>query len=303
MAMRLRRRGIVAVLLVATGLVGCVQAGAPPSAERGSDREHQQAREALARWAAAVEARGGEQDFVPIGELTGQIGDWEAEEGNNNKPALYAGMVVAAVALPTEAPGEALVRWDDGRTKTVQPISAEQALRELRAAGNQSCPECVPLEVTAAHLSDATFQTSRGPATAPAWEFTLKGTKVVATRIAVAADDGIVVSPPPWDPNDSPAGMRIESATGTVGGRQLTVAFIGAPDGADKPCGADYSAEAVESDTAVVIIVIPHPNGAKVACRLPGAERTAIAELAQPLGERAVLEVTQGLPVPVVLGP
>jgi hypothetical protein len=294
---------MVAAVLVALGVTGCVQAGPAPSAERGSDREHQQAREALARWAAAVEAGGGEQGFVPIGELTGQIGDWEVEVGENNKPALMAGMVVSSVALPPEAPGEALVRWDDGRTITVHPISAEQALRELRAAGNQSCPECVPLEVTAAHLSDATFQTSRGPATAPAWEFTLKGTQVVATRLAVPVRGRIDVMPLPWNPNDAPVGMRIESATGTVGGRQLTVAFIGAPEGADKPCGADYSAEAVESDTAVVIIVIPHPNAAKVACRSLGAERTAIAELAKPLGERAVLEVTQGLPVPVVLGP
>jgi hypothetical protein len=32
-----------------------------------------------------------------------------------------------------------------------------------------------------------------------------------------------------------------------------------------------------------------------------GAPRTAIVDLAQPLGERAVLEVTDGLPVPVTM--
>jgi hypothetical protein len=83
----------------------------------------------------------------------------------------------------------------------------------------------------------------------------------------------------------------------------VTVAFTGAPEGRDKPCGADYSAEAIESDTAIVVIVITHPNGAAVACSMVGAVRTATARLARPLGERTVLEITQGLPVSVVLTP
>jgi hypothetical protein len=300
---RLRVCGLVAAFLVATVLSGCVQAGPPPGAERGNDRERQQAQEALARWAAAVEAGGGQQSFVPVGELTGQIGDWEAAVGENNKSALYSGLIGAAVGLPAETRGEAEIRWDDGRRKTIRPISADQALQQLRAVVDQRCQECIPLQVTAARLSRATVQTSRGPATAPAWEFTLKGTKVVVTRIAVAARDGIFVTPPPWDPNDAPSGMRIESATGTVDGRQLTVGFVGAPETGDKPCGPDYAAEAVESEMAVVVIVISHPNGTAIACRGVGARRTATAKLAKPLGERTVLEVTQGLPVPVLLTP
>jgi len=303
MAGRLQLSGMSAALLVAIGLSGCVQAGPPLSGERVTDRERTQAQEALARWAAAVEAGGGRQGFVPVGELTAQVGDWEEAVGGNNKSALYAGMVQAAVALPTEIPREAAVHWDDGRTMTVRPISARQALQALVAAGDKSCPTCVPLRVTGARLSTAKLLTSRGAATTPAWEFTLKGTNVTVTRIAVAARDAIVVTPPPWDPNVSPAGMRIESATQTADGRQVTVGFTGAPEGRDKPCGADYSAEAVESDTAIVVIVVTHPNGAAVACRAIGATRTATASLARPLGERTVLEVTQGLPVSVVMAP
>jgi len=295
-------RLIVAVVLMA-GVSGCVDVGRSPLAQPGSERERQQAQEALARWAAAVESAGGRQEFVPVGELTGQIGDWEAEVGDNNKRALYAGMVESGRQLSGEAPAPTEVRWEDGRTKPVRPISARQALEDLRAAGDHSCPECVPLQVTAARLSTASIQTSRGPASAPAWEYTLKGTSVIVTRIAVAASDAIVVTPPAWDPNDAPSGMRIESATVSADGSQLTVGFVGAPETGDKPCGADYSAEAVESDTAVVVIVIPHPNGFPGGCTLAGASRTATARLGNPLGERAVLDVTQGLPVPVVLTP
>ena len=169
--------------------------------------------------------------------------------------------------------------------------------------GLHDCPECAPLQVIKARLTSATVQTSRGPATAPVWEYTLRGTAVRVNRIAVAARDGVTVTPPPWDPYNAPAGMSVESATGTVGGRQLIVSFTGAPDPGSEPCGADYTAEAVESSTAVVILITTHPHGISETCTSIGATRTATVELAQPLGERAVLEVKQGLPVPVTLTP
>jgi hypothetical protein len=302
MAHRLVRASF-ATVVVATVLSGCALIREVGGGVRGTETEHRQADAALARWAAAVKVGGGGQGFVPVGELTGQIGDWELAVGDNNKPALMAGMVVAAGMLPADAPGEALVRWETGVTKSIRPISATQALAELRSTALSTCAECVPLKVTAAHLSTASIQTSRGPATAPAWEFTLEGTSVIATRIAVAAADGITVEPPPWDANDPPTGISIDSARGTTTGTTLTVGFIGAPDRGDKPCGADYTAEGVESETAVVVIVVSHEQAFGGACNLAGALRTAIVELARPLGDRAVLEVKEGLPVPVTLGP
>lgn len=304
MGARLRRLAIVWVVMIALFASGCGQLGLVPSAERGSAREHQQAQDALKRWAAAVAAAGGQQGFAPVGELTGQIGNWELENGDNNKPALYAGMLVAAAALPTDAPDDAEILWDDGTSKTVHTVSAAQALQELRATATADCPECVPLQVTGARWSRATVQTSRGPASAPAWEFTLARTEVVVTRIAVAASDAVSVTPPPWDSNDPPVGLSIDAATGKAGSRQLTVAFTGPKEGADTPCGADYATEAVESSTAAVVIVIEHENFPAVgACDLVGYRREATVELAAPLGDRAVLEVRQGLPVPVTLTP
>jgi hypothetical protein len=109
------------------------------------------------------------------------------------------------------------------------------------------------------------------------------------------------VVPPRWDPNNPPVGISIDSATGTVGGRQLTVAFTGAPAPGDQGCGADYTAEAVESPMAVVVIVTEHPHGLFEACTGVGARRTAEVELSAPLGDRAVLEVKEGRPVAVLL--
>jgi hypothetical protein len=51
----------------------------------------------------------------------------------------------------------------------------------------------------------------------------------------------------------------------------------------------------------MVVIVVRHTNGFPGACSAAGAARTATVTLAQPLGDRAVLEVQQGLPVSVRL--
>ena len=300
---RRRSFGVVWAVLIALCVSGCGQLGPPSFGNGGSARAHRQAQEALDRWAAAVAAAGGQQAFVPVGELTGQIGDWEEENGQN-KAALYAGLLTAPTALPADAPGDSEVLWDDGTTRTVGTISAAQAFEELHTTATAECPDCTALQVMGARWSRTSVQTSRGRATAPAWEFVLAGTRVVVTQIAVAVPDRITVTPPPWDTNDTPVGVSVESATGAVGGRQMTVAFTGAQTGADKPCGADYATEAVESSTAVVVIVVEHMNWpVGGACDDVGYRREATVELAAPLGDRTVLEVKEGHPVPVTLTP
>ncbi len=214
-----------------------------------------------------------------------------------------AGKVEAVVALSDETPAAAEVRWQDGSVQTLPTISAAQALKDLQAAGVQPCPECDALQVTHATLTTVQIQTGRGPATVPAWEFSLEGTAVQVTRVAISASANVSVTPPSWNPDDPPVGLSIDSASGTVGGRQLTVTFLGAPQPGSQPCGADYTAEAVESQTAVVVIVIEHRNTTDAACLLVGRGRTATVRLASPLGDRAVLEVQEGLPVPVTLAP
>jgi hypothetical protein len=306
MSGRLGRRLIVVLVALAAGLSGCAGGSPfpfvgprPPVNDPDSDRLHRQAQAALARWADAVGAAGRQEGFVPVGEMTGQVGDWEESVGENNKIALMAGMVESTLNLSAEPPPDGQLRWQDGTTETVRLVSAQEALSEIRAAGTGSCTDCVPLQIASAELASGPVETSRGPATAPTWVFTIEGTVVHVTRVAIASRISAV--PPPWDPNDAPVGISIESATGTIDGRQLEVAFTGAPAAGDEVCGADYSAEAVESPTAVVVIVTPHPHGIGESCHLVGRTRTAAVQLAAPLGERAVLEVKEGLPVSVVL--
>jgi hypothetical protein len=88
-----------------------------------------------------------------------------------------------------------------------------------------------------------------------------------------------------------------------VSGTEVTVTFVGAPSSGDQPCGEDYTAEAVESDLAVVVIVVRHPHLTLGACSAVGATRTAVAKLVAPLGDRAVLQVYDGTPIRIDLTP
>jgi hypothetical protein len=284
---------LLAAIVFAPLLAGCTGNG-DDQAKLG-----QQAQAALTRWADAVGVATGRSPVVIVGDRTGQIGDWELAVGDNNKLALMSGVVEADASLPPETPPNGEVRWRDGTTAPVPLISAPQAVAAIRAETSQPCSECIPLRITASRLTTGTIETGRGSATVPVWEFTVDGTAVRVTRVAIA--DPVTVVLPPWDPNDAPVGIAIESASGTVGGHELTVNFVGGPLPDGQTCGEDYSAESVESDLAVVVIVTPH--GGPACGTLVGTLRTATVELAHPLGDRTVLEVQQGLPVPVVLTP
>ena len=267
-----------------------------------SARLHGQAQAALTRWAAAVAAAGGSAAFVPVGERTSQVGDWEEPVGDNDKQAMLAGLVDSTITLSSHVPADGQVRWPDGSSSTVGLISAAEALRNLKSdAGGSACSSCQPLQIVQADLTTQPVNTSRGTAQAPVWLFSLEGTAVRLATVAVARS--VIVTPPTWDSNNPPRGIVIDSATGSVSGRELTVSFVGAPAPGDQGCGADYTAEAVESADAVVVIVIEHANMSFGACTAVGAIRTATVELAAPLGNRTVLDVQQGLPVAVSLTP
>lgn len=289
-----------AVIALITGL-SLRQAGVangptfPASGER--DALHLRADQLLAAWADASSA-GSAPAFV--GDLTGQTGDWEEAVGDNNKPALMAGLLMATPALSTESPPDGVVRWSDGRSASVPLTSAAQALTDMTSQSFDSCGDCTALVVTGATLMTVPVETTRGPAIAPAWRFTLAGTGVTVTRVAVAHPIA-PTSPPPFPQEEYPAVRSTESATGRATERNLVVQLVGAPAPASERCGADYTAEAVESQLALVVIVTEHANPTPGACRLVGATRTAVMELTSPLGDRAVIDVVQGVPIPLVV--
>ncbi|TYC07125.1 hypothetical protein FXF53_00505 [Micromonospora sp. WP24] len=111
----------------------------------------------------------------------------------------------------------------------------------------------------------------------------------------------VTMTPAPWDPGQALGAYVVDSAATTRGGRHLTVTFYGAPGPASEPCGADYTAEPVESPTAVTVIVTERARGEAAVCPAIAAWRTETVQLDRPLGERTVLETQQGVPVEVTI--
>jgi len=92
-----------ALLLSAALVAGC------GVLHRDTDpRARERAHQVLGRWADAVAAAGVASPVTPVGELTGQIGDWEIAVGDNNKLALMAGLL-AGDGLADEWPPDGLV--------------------------------------------------------------------------------------------------------------------------------------------------------------------------------------------------
>jgi hypothetical protein len=293
--------GFMGALLVASLAAACStpvkapnESGVPlrSAVAEPADRLQAQAQGALERWAAAVRENGG-ASIVFEGPLTSQIGDWEDDVAENNKSALDAGMVETSTSLSDERPGRREVKWVDGTSIEVDVFSARQAFDELVGATNADCEGCEPLHVTEANLATGLVETSEGPADVPMWVYSLRDSGVRITRVAV--DAGVTVNPPPWDAEDPPLGVSIELAFGEPGSKDLEVQFIGALD----DCGVEYEVEAVESTLAVVIVIAERENAEAGGCPAAGQLRTARIKLDAKLGERAVLEIRQGLPVPV----
>ncbi|MGZ6266393.1 MAG: hypothetical protein ACXWN4_05760 [Candidatus Limnocylindrales bacterium] len=285
----------LAVVGLAAGVYGCVSPGA--SADISTSGIHQQAQDALARWSSALASSSGGPSFVLVSEKTLFVGnDWGPNiDGGNAKLAWYAGLFESDVDLPAESPSDAPILWSDGKTTSVPVISARQAFADMKAGPTQPCPDCTPLHVTGAKLTTARFDTSEGSAQAPAWEFSLKDTDVKLDQIAVAESFAPPAPPTPDSqnpPESAPwVGPAVQSATIDATGLVLTVTFVGAPDAGDKPCGADYTAEAVESDTGVVVVVFEHRNPLPVPCTAVGFERTAAVTLKRPLGNRTLIDL------------
>jgi hypothetical protein len=287
-------------------LAGCMRVsnddvGVPPPDPMADARMHDQAVDALVRWDQAIAGITGPV-FLPVGDSFGQIGQWEP--GNeHNKDSLAFGLFVVDGDLPASPSATAQVRWDDGTTATLPMLSAVDAYDQAPRMSS-TCDNCTPLHITGATLTSDKAETTHGSATIPVWVYSLAGTSVRLTRPAVA-EPPVKLTPPPWDSTNPPAGLQIDSAVVWADGLTLTANFVGAGTTADQGlCGEDYTAEPVESDHAVVVIIRAKPAARPLSdphfgCTLIGYPRSATATLAKPLGDRAVLEDRQGLPVPV----
>jgi hypothetical protein len=237
---------------------------------------------ALDRWASfPVDAE--PRPLVLLGgDVTGPLGGFASDEA---KEAFLQGAFVDPASLPS-GPAAA-----DG----YDVVTAAQAVELLRDSGTPG-PEAVrPLVITSVQLGRANFETDRGSTELPAWMVSMAGVEAPAAVLAVSPD---AIFRPPGDDLPPPFG-----ATGTDTSTELTISFSGAPPGTG-PCGAEYTADAVGSETAVAVTIrelpaSPSTTDGRVACSSVGYARQLTISLASPLGARVLVAAATGAAVPV----
>jgi hypothetical protein len=207
------------------------------------------------------------------------------------KLAFMSGHFRLAGVLPA-GPLPGMVRWANGTTLRLPLLSARAAFAELAAERPCAVPNaCGQLTVTGAEPGVVTVRTSRGPASVPAWRFTVAGLGWKVSEVAVARSAFVVL--PGYGPIPS-AGRNtqgVSELTAVSGnGRALRLIFIGGG------CDAAWGAYTYESGSTVVVGSWER-SSANGPCPAVGIGRTARVTLAHPLGTRVVLDVASGLPL------
>ncbi|MFI6244970.1 hypothetical protein [Streptomyces sp. NPDC051016] len=190
--------------------------------------------------------------------------------------------------LPTAAPDQGKVEWATGGTLARPLWGARKAYRSF-ALNDMEGPR---LTVTGAKLGSTTIATSRGPATVPAWLFTLKGYDTPLERVAVAPSP-LPRAPVAEAPQGSADGLNTVPGLTAIAkdGRSVTVrATHGACD--DGPV-----VRALE--TAGSVVLYASVAGARSgSCTADMLAQNVTVKLREPLGRRILLDALTGRPVP-----
>ncbi|MFF7468757.1 hypothetical protein [Streptomyces sp. NPDC008092] len=289
--MKVRAKRLVG-LLVAPAIGACLLAGCDDGSRAGdggqarsAQAQEQRARQVADAWrgsaAAAVWSRG---YFPMAGPVQIPESGWHSRA---DEQAYERRNFVLRGDLPATAPEQGKVRWP-GRGALTRPLwGARKAYRSFALADSAGSR----LTVTGARLGTTTVATSRGPATVPAWLFTLAGYGSPLKRVAVTA-------------STLPASPVAPAREGSAGGLRSLSRLAGtAPDGRSVTVRASHGAcddgpvvKALETDRSVVLYA--SVRGARDgACTADLIEQDVEVGLRRPLGERVLLDAFTGRPV------
>lgn len=205
--------------------------------------------------------------------------------------AAIAGLIESEIDIPDWVPAPGRVDWSDGSTSSVALVSAQSALAAAKRDylnPTVHCHGCAAVHVVDVGLIQGRYNTTRGPATIPTWQFTLREGDVHIFRIA--AEHAVF---PPDRSTD------IAHVTGEASSLQLEIELL-IGSCTDK---SSYGLATGESDVAVVVystvqVQSPPPTRSPGAfCSDPVGD-TLTVPIAKPLGLRTVLDLW-GSPQPL----
>ncbi|MEU1415917.1 hypothetical protein AB0D09_41095 [Streptomyces sp. NPDC049097] len=276
-------------LLAAAGgaAVGCDSGRGAQSRTPGHNpKAEARARQVAAAWDGSEAARLWRTGYYPIGEAV-QVPE-DAFHDEADKQAYESGNFVLRGRLPAAPRKNGLVKWDGGGSLTLPLMEARQAY-EAVARGGTNAPQ---LPVVGAKLGEMTLATSRGPATVPAWLFTLDGYDTPLKWAAVRASKPPMLPIEPVAEGPSAALQPLQRLVGTArDGRSVTVT---AGHGA---CDDGPAVDVLETDGSVVLStsVVGTKDGP---CTAQLLSKRMTVRLDRPLGDRVLLDAFTGRPVP-----
>ncbi|MGW7265304.1 hypothetical protein [Streptomyces sp. NPDC054842] len=276
------------LLALSAGTAG-VLAGCGDERQAGSHRaraSQDRAREVAEAWDGSEEARAWRTGYHPVGDLV-RLPD-HAFRSDADKRAYVAGVFVLAGELPPAPRRPGQVRWRNGDSLTLPLLDARETYGQVARGGDQG-PH---LTVTGAELGEMTVDTSRGPATVPAWLFTLKGYDTPLGRVAL--DSSKTPRPPIGPAGGTPTDdlAPLLGLAGTAGdGRSVTVM---AGHGS---CDDGPAVDVLETKGSVVLsaYVVGADDGP---CTSDLRSKEVTVKLDRPLGDRLLLDAFTGRPVP-----
>jgi hypothetical protein len=281
----------LALLGAATGAVaGC-------GTENGDDRTQVRdagpdrrpggrARQVADAWDDSAAAEAWRKGYYPMDEAV-QLPEG-AFHNEADKQAYGSQNFVLRGDLPAPEQEDGQVRWKDGRSLTLPLMGAREAYETL----DRNSAEAPHLTVTGAKLGEMTLTTSRGPATVPAWLFTLEGYDTPLKRVALSPSK--LPEPPIGPAAQSPSDdlwhldHLVEVA---ADGRTVTVA---AHHGA---CDDGPAVDVLETDGSVVLAasIVGTKEGP---CTSQLLSQDVTVKLDRPLGDRILLDAFTGRPAP-----
>jgi hypothetical protein len=273
-----------AVAAVGLAVSGC---GSQSDGDTGADAEGvaHRARQVAAAWDSSTAADAWRAGYYPMGDVTQQPRGGLRIKADEQ--AYRDHSFVLQGKLPATWPRNGQVAWVDGRSLTRPVAGAEDSYKSLSNGGAGDQPH---LTVIGAKLGTMKLATSRGPATVPAWLFTLDGYTSPLRRAAVTPSK--LPSPPIGRASEVPV-QALNGLVGVAGdGRSVTVvALHGACD--DGPV-----VEVLETPRSVVLSSSVKQRKAGGNCTTQAKLQRVTVELDSPVGDRVLLDAKTGRPIP-----
>ncbi|MEU4091825.1 hypothetical protein [Streptomyces sp. NPDC026673] len=276
------------VCLLAAGAVGCGAQTVSGAGDSGASAGRM--REVAEAWRGAEAARLWREGFYPLEDVV------RLPEGAFRTDADKQAYLTRNFALRGKLPGKApegRIRWADGTSRPVTPMTAQQAYELL---GKGSTGRKDPLTVTKATFGEMTLLTSGGEARVPAWHFTIAGYDTPLQRVAIRPAKS------PEAPIDALTEVTDDSMPlhglreVAEGGRSVTVR---AGHGA---CDDGAAVDVLETRDSVVLSASIVGSGDGVCTKQLVIDPVTV-RLERPLGGRILLDAFTGAPVALVAVP